>query len=56
MGHQVVYKTSGVANAGFGLFATRDFKKKDKIAKFVGAPSEYNEHSKYLLSLLTTLR
>ena len=49
-------KTSGVANAGFGLFATRDFKKKDKISKFVGAPSEHNEHSKYLLSLLTTLR
>jgi hypothetical protein len=44
-------KTSGVANAGFGLFATRMFKKKEKIAKFVGAPSKYNEHSRYLLSL-----
>ena len=44
-------KTSGVANAGFGLFATRKFKKKEKIAKFVGSHSKYNEHSMYLVSL-----
>ncbi len=44
-------KTSGVANAGFGLFATREFKKKDRIAQFVGSQSKYNEHSRYLLSL-----
>jgi hypothetical protein len=42
---------SVVANAGFGLFATMNFKKKEEFSKLVGAPSNYYEHAKYLMPM-----
>ena len=44
-------KSSSIDGAGFGLFATRAFKKDENVAKFAGAPGKMYDNAKYILSL-----